>query len=626
MLIWSPTIRIITLSRSAIVRGDNIAEESHLPVIEAREILDRIENGDPVIFDHVAIVGDIDISELDLPLVHCERPSGQTQTASVVSSRIRIRNCEFHGKVSFAQARFQEPLDLCGSIFGQEVRFKGASFHGGARFEAAGFKRYATFRDAKFAHEARFQGASFSAIANFGNAVFDCPANFGSASFCELCTNFGETTFREDADFTGTRFSGTANFKLATFDRAASFWKAAFLNDANFQGAKFAGYASFQSAVLSGNADFRGASFGEELNMEFARFQGNVVFLGSSISGNANFFRVQLNNVNFIDAVLKGDVQFREAVFGESSFMGSHFQGDANFSRARFQGVVIFEEAIFGGAAQFLDAVFSMDSDFRHVRFCGDTSFSSSEFLARAHFDSADFQEDASFQGTQFMDTAYFTGAIFRRNLTLANAKIQVMRLSDASFAGQISLHNAEFIRLEARWPNLCDHLIYDGAAYLALTKNFKNLEWFEDADDCYYHYRRMSQSGKSIIIRADGETKINWSKILDSLAWISCGYGVRPRYTIFLSCFLILLFAFLFWQGKGIVVEPLNGSGTSLGGQENLTFLDNLYFSAMVFTAKTQVKWYPVSTYRYIATIESVSGWLLLALFLVTLGRTMIR
>lgn len=58
---------------------------------------------------------------------------------------------------------------------------------------------------------------------------------------------------------------------------------------------------------------------------------------------------------------------------------------------------------------------------------------------------------------------------------------------------------------------------------------------------------------------------------------------------------------------------------------QENLDFLDNIYFSAMVFTAKTQVKWYPVGVFRYLATIKSILGWLLLAPFLVTLGRTMI-
>jgi hypothetical protein len=118
---------------------------------------------------------------------------------------------------------------------------------------------------------------------------------------------------------------------------------------------------------------------------------------------------------------------------------------------------------------------------------------------------------------------------------------------------------------------------------------------------------------------------KINWSKILDGMAWISCGYGVRPRYTVFLSCILIILFALLFWMGDGIVVEPLNGDIPSIAPQENLDFLDNIYFSAMVFTAKTQVKWYPVGVFRYLATIKSILGWLLLAPFLVTLGRTMI-
>ena len=73
-------------------------------------------------------------------------------------------------------------------------------------------------------------------------------------------------------------------------------------------------------------------------------------------------------------------------------------------------------------------------------------------------------------------------------------------------------------------------------------------------------------------------------------------------------------------------MVEPLNGAGTSIASQEALNFLDNVYFSTMVFTAKTQVKWFPVGVFRYLSTVESVLGWLLLALFLVTLGRTMIR
>jgi hypothetical protein len=626
----------------------SIEKEPHLPVIEAREILTRIENGDPVIYDHISIAGDIDISRLDLPLIHEERAAGEEQTALVVASKIQIRNCEFQGDVNFAHALLREKLDLCGSTFRKEARFKGASFSSGAEFEFCRFQRYTTFRNAHFAGQARFQGACFFAIANFGNAGFDGPASFGSARFSELCTNFGEVKIRDDADFTQAQFSGTANFRLASFGKSASFWKAGFLADANFQGAKFTGYASFQSASLLGNSDFRSAYFCEELNMEFASFQGNAVFLGCTVAGNANFFRAQFGEVSFIDAVLSGYMQFSQANLGrglfsaahfqrKASFQGSCFQEDAlfqsatfqeaaDFSQSKFKGRAVFEQAVFAAEAQFNDANFLEDADLRSVRFCKEASFISSEFQAMAHFDSADFLGEAVFRDAQFSETANFSDSDFQKSLNLAGTRVHIMRLIDATFAGQVNLNNADFSRLEARWPALCQHIVYDGAAYLALIRNFRNLEWFEDADDCYYHYRRMSQSGKAFLVRGEREIRINWSKLLDGLAMISCGYGVRPRYTVFLSCFLIILFALLFWAGEGIVVEPLNGSSSSIGPQESLNFLDNMYFSAMVFTAKTQVKWYPVGIYRYLATVESVLGWLLLALFLVSLGRTMIR
>ncbi len=205
------------------------------------------------------------------------------------------------------------------------------------------------------------------------------------------------------------------------------------------------------------------------------------------------------------------------------------------------------------------------------------------------------------------------------------------MRLSDATFAGTVNLSNADFSLLEVRWSSLERHLAYDGPTYLSLARNFRNLEWFEDADDCYYQYRRKSQAAKRFFEPKERGMEINWSKLLDCLALVSCGYGVRPRYTVYLSILLIVLFAGLFWTGDSIVVEHINSSarGEHLAADDQihrLSFADHLYFSAMIFTAKTVVKWYPVGVYRYLASAESLLGWLLLALFLVTLGRTMIR
>ena len=581
-----------------------MAEGPPLPVVEAREILERIEKGEPVIYEHVAIAGDVDISKLELPIVHSQRSQDKSQVAHIVASRIEIRNSDFQGKVNLANTIFREPLDLGGSTFCQEASFKGSTFEDGARFEGTSFRRYASFRDAGFLKEARFQEASFSAIANFGKALFDCPAIFVSATFSELCANFLEASFLRDADWTGARFSGTANFNLVSFNGSTSFWKSYFHAEASFQGAKFAGYASFQGALISGNADFRATNFNEELNMEFALFRMDAIFLGTCISGTANFFRAQFSDVNFQEATIEKDAQFSWAAFGTATFKGAQFRGGSSWQGSSFRGDACFENTLFRGSA----------------------NFSQAAFMANISLVTACFMEDALFEGTAFTKTADLAAASFHKDISLASASIHKMRLTKAQISGQMSLHNCEFIRLEARWPLLCNHLTYDGEAYLSLARNYRNLEWFEDADDCYYHYRRMSQSAKEFTIQEGEKRKINWSKLLDGLAWISCGYGVRPRHTVFLSGLFILLFAFLYWQGAGIVVEPLNGSEYLQGQSASLTFLDNLYFSAMVFTAKTQVKWYPVGVYRYLATIESILGWLLLALFLVSLGRTMIR
>ena len=320
--------------------------------------------------------------------------------------------------------------------------------------------------------------------------------------------------------------------------------------------------------------------------------------------GGIRLFRAEMNDVNFTEAVFSGDVLFSEASAGRAVFSGSQFQKNASFAGSRFREEAFFDQAVFSGTAQFSSTVFVAEVSLHAVLFCREAAFASSEFQSIARFDSARFQG----------------------GLDLSGAKIHIIRLRDAAVSGRIDLHNAEFMRLEARWPVLSHHLAYDGAAYLALVKNFRNLEWFEDADDCYYQYRRASQSAKGFFVRSGKRASINWAKLSDALAWISCGYGVRPRHTVFLSGILIVLFALIYWMGGGIVVEPLNGSGPSIGSQAALDFHDYLYFSAMVFTAKTQVKWYPVGIYRYIATIESVLGWLLLALFLVSLGRTMIR
>ncbi len=162
------------------------------------------------------------------------------------------------------------------------------------------------------------------------------------------------------------------------------------------------------------------------------------------------------------------------------------------------------------------------------------------------------------------------------------------------------------------------NHVAWQPGAYLALVENYRRLGWSKDQDDCYYQYRRLDQAGKSW----------GWSKIIDILAGISCGYGVRPGYAVIWSLITILAFGLVFWKGNDIrrSSKPLNEPAEENGLPETTTFRNALFFSTMIFLSQGPIDFLPIGRHRYYVILEGIFGWLLLALFLVTLGRVMIR
>ncbi|HOT06996.1 MAG TPA: pentapeptide repeat-containing protein [Methanotrichaceae archaeon] len=633
---------------------NKMSPSGSLPVFSASSVLDRIEGGDPVIFEGVAIEGDLDISRLDLPLCHSDLAEGKT--AKRVVSDIKIRNCQILGQANLSDAIFEGQVDFSGCDFSQEARFKGSVFQKPARFEAAVFYRYATFRDAVFLEEVRFTGAVFSEIVNFGRSVFQ-QSIFASAKFSPLCTNFKGASFRGETDMTGVAFPGTANFRSAEFMGSVGFWQASFGAEASFENAAFLAYASFSSAEFSGMADFRQSSF-EDSSFESANFLGGAVFISVGMAGRADFthsrfrdasfdtsiFGQELDftgsyaeNARFAGSRFGGPVSFKGMTFlGNVVMDGSSFQSEALFDRAEFQQMLSMQHCRLHGPASFKAAAFSGAAVLAGTKFEGDVSFTSSAFGGRADLSGALFSEDARFLGARFSDSLDMTAAAFKKNLILEKASIKELRMAESTFSSGslISLKNAEFQRLEIQWSVLQGRLVADGSVYMALVRNFRNLEWFLDADGCYFQYRRDSQ-GEKPLLRG---RRLNWSKLFDMMAWISCGYGVRPAYTIMLSLGLVSFFALLFWASGGIVVEPLDwaGPGTdpsqdpvldqTWDSQHRLSFLDNLYYSALTFLSRPPGKWYSIGISRYAAVLEGTLGWLLMALFLVTLGRIMIR
>ncbi len=421
----------------------------------------------------------------------------------------------------------------------------------------------ASFSGVTFAKEAVFWGSTF-ANASFEKASFLGQADFANTSFANA--SFSSASFEEPALFDEAIFRDNVSFEDALFAKDAFFSQALFSKNAYFNYSDFASYSYFPAAQFLGDALFSDVDF-----------SGALDFSAATVAGRANFFQSRFNSAGFSNAVFYGPVHFGLASFsGLSSFGEAVFADEANFNLARFSQAAYFSGAEFRGLALF-----------------GLTKFEDIASLQNARFD-----DDLNFKGGS-ISTILLDKAEFSRN-------------------SRIILNDTDFARFKAHWNEIEKHVVWDPGAYLALVNNYHGLGWSADEDDCYYQYRSQSQAAK----------QWGWSKIIDILAWLSCGYGVRPSYAVLWSLMTILAFGLLFWRGDGIrrSAKPLYEPAEVDRLPEHVTLRNALFFSTMVFLSQGPIDFLPVGKNRYYVILEGILGWLLLALFLVTLGRVMIR
>ncbi len=403
--------------------------------------------------------------------------------------------------------------------------------------------------------------------------------------------NFEGVSFEEPLDMRGTEFSDNASFAKATF-----------LADSKFSGTKFLGETDFRNAKFSGLATFMNSQFLNDTSFESAQFGGEAVFLGSRFSRDVDFGSAQFSKMT----------SFWSAKFENVSFIETEFGGIANFVYAQFDGNTAFAGTSFGS-----------DTVFRSSAFRGNATFGLAKFGGLCDFTDVNFIGMAIFLNTKFEDNAYFTDAKFSRDLILDGARIYSMQLDNATFgdSSRISLKDADFNRFIVRWNTIKDLLIFNGAAYQALVKNYKNLEWFDDADECYYQYRWLSQV----------QEPWGWTKLADIIAWLSCGYGVRVSYVSFWCLFTIPIFGLIYWAGNGMrhfeitgLEIPREANGIK---DQRTSLIDAIYFSTAMFTtSQAPVNNYPVGVYRHLAMFEGILGWFFLGLFVVVLSGVLIR
>ncbi len=341
------------------------------------------------------------------------------------------------------------------------------------------------------------------------------------------------------------------------------------------------------NCVINGMVNFDNARFERVIDLRNTTFQRNTSFYGSQFANKAD-----LSSARFLEPANFNMVDFQDwtdlsgAAFSKDAcFNYSESKAYLNFGSVRFMGPVSFEGMAFDGYTDLTDA-----------RFEDNTSFFMAVFSQETRFDGAWFMGIANFNESRFKDYVYFTGT---------------------SFEGPVSLNKTKISNWMIDWSSIDDHLVYNEAAYQGLMQMFWVMGEFRAYDDCYYQYRWQRQSHEPMSVY----------KAMDLFAWVSCGYGVKPLRPLGFGLAMIIIFGIIFWRLK--LVSNLQSPKTHSQLHEKSpisAFEEAMYFSLMMFLTRPPYGLHPAERWRYLIIIEYISGWLTMALFLVTLARLIIR
>jgi hypothetical protein len=421
------------------------------------------------------------------------------------------------------------------------------------------------------------------------DSIIEGNVSFSGSTFSDI-VNFKNVKFQKNATFIGTTFDGPVDFSNSNFEKAV-----------NFSDSRFNDGATFDYAYFNNDADF-----------STTRFDKFGSFMNASFAGEALFILSQFNGIyaNFESTNFSKDVDFTSSQFNTFlSFVGGRIEKNADFHASKFTDVITFINSSFLGDTNFNRCHFYEESVFRRVYFNHTANFMSARFDGPSFFDGARFHDNASFDSVQFFGSSDFTNATFDRLIRMNSTKISTMSFDGATFnaKSKLFLAKADIIRLMVKWSDIHNILFYDTSAYLSLVKNYRDMGT-SDADDCYYQFRRITQD-----LRSWG-----WAKILDIMAEITCGYGVRADRPVICSLFLVIACTLVLWAG--------NGLRSSIHKDKRTSLQDALYYCLAVFFTIPLPDLKPAGLYRYVPVTLRAIAWTLFALLIATLGKVMIK
>lgn len=157
---------------------DDVQEEQSLIEVPASVILAKIEKGEPVNYQYIKIIGNLVISELNLPKrkVYIDKSMDEIDISEFielteVSSSVRISNSQIKDVLVFDNCAFKQYITFDDTIFLQEAFFSYCIFSKPIHFNACIFKSSVDFYGSKLTEPSFFR-AHFMRNADFSNCEF----------------------------------------------------------------------------------------------------------------------------------------------------------------------------------------------------------------------------------------------------------------------------------------------------------------------------------------------------------------------------------------------------------------------------------------------------------------------
>jgi len=399
--------------------------------------------------------------------------------------------------------------------------------------------------------------------------------------------NFNDASFSGDANFSGVSFSGDAYFNGTSYS-----------GDANFSGVSFSGDAYFSGATFSGDAYFAEATFSEDAYLSWASFSGYAHFSRANFSKYAEFNEVIFNGyAEFREVFFNGYAEFREAIFDRNAY---------------------FSEAIFNGYAEFREAIFYQNGDFSDAKF-QNLDFTAGIFERRGKFDESKIEE-----GT--FENAELKHVTFRKvdlsTVSFASAFIEETYLAESNWTKKRT-----YMKLFTRRciiPEECEADEYKGkkekkvelyrtaeATYRNIKESLKREGDYDKAGMFYYNEMLMRRK-----VVYNEKRYFYW--FLGYIISGITGYGEKPERILGWWATTILSFGTVYMAFEGLV--RINSS---------VHWYENYYFSVVTFTTLGfgDIQPHPgMWGVQVCAMAEALLGAILMALFILVLGRRMIR